>query len=134
MLCRNAEHSSRILPFADKTRHFVIQQKFDAFCPGTVFQRPNKTGSRSVVWTFQARAFGPNRMIFPRRRVSQIVPALVVRGDILEVRTVGYQKFVSRGAMIGEGAHHRAIVIPVIGPAVGLHDRPVREIAKNQVG
>jgi hypothetical protein len=36
--------------------------------------------------------------------------------------------------MIGESAHHRAVVIPVIGPAVGLHDGPVCEIAENQVG
>ena len=36
--------------------------------------------------------------------------------------------------MIGKRAHHRTVVVTVIRPAVGLHDRPVSEVRENRVG
>src|SRR5215813_12289799 len=73
-------------------------------------------------------------MILSRCRVPQIVPALIVGRDILESRAVGHQKLVSRRTMISKRAHYRAVVIPVIWPAVRLNDGPVREIPENQFG
>jgi hypothetical protein len=70
-------------------------------------------------------------MIFPRRRVSNIVTALVVRRDVLELHPVLQEKFIGQRAMIGEGAHHRPVVVAVIRPAVILHDGPVGEIRED---
>ena len=44
------------------------------------------------------------------------------------------QPVIGRDILIGEGAHHFAVVIAVIRKAVGLHDRPVGVVQEHEVG
>ncbi len=53
--------------FTDYAGHFVVQQELDALGASAIFQRSDDPCSRSVIRTFIAGAFGPKRMIFPRR-------------------------------------------------------------------
>jgi hypothetical protein len=73
-------------------------------------------------------------MIFARRRIARAVCAGIVRRDVFELDAIGHQEFVGGGAMIGEGPHDSTVVVPVIRPAIGLHDGPVRQVSKNDIG
>src|SRR6185436_1119096 len=44
------------------------------------------------------------------------------------------QPLIGRGAVVGEGADDFAVVVAVIGEAVGLHHGPVGEVVEQQVG
>jgi hypothetical protein len=79
------------------------------------------------------RAVGPECMIFAWRRVARVVRADIVRGDLFKLDAIGHQKFVRGGAMIGERPHDSSVIIPVIRPAVGLYDGPVRQVGKDEV-
>jgi hypothetical protein len=44
------------------------------------------------------------------------------------------EPFERRRAVVGERPDDLAIVVPVVGKAIGLDDRPVREVAEEQIG
>src|SRR3989304_9912538 len=57
----------------------------------------------------------------------------IVRGFIREFDAIGYQKFVGRSTIIGKGTDNGSVVVPEIGGAVGLYDRPVCQIREDEV-
>ena len=69
--------------------HFVIQQKLHALGARARFQRPDHARSAGGVGTFQPRALGPERMIFPRRRVAGGRRAMIVRRLIGKLDAIG---------------------------------------------
>src|SRR5205823_2993677 len=101
--------------------------------PGACLQWPHQTCSASAAWTPEARAVGPERMIFARRRVARAMRADIIWGYLFELDTIGSQQFVCGGAMIRERPHDSAVIVPVIRPTVGLHDGPVRQVGKDEV-
>src|SRR5258705_10082050 len=48
-------------------------------------------------------------------------------------RALSSQQFVGGGAMIRERPHDGSVIVPVIRPAVGLHDGPVCQVGKDEV-
>src|SRR5262249_58164625 len=58
---------------------------------------------------------------------------MIVWSVIRKLHSVGQQEFVDKRAMIGERPHHRAIVVAVIRPTVGLDYRPISEIREDRV-
>ncbi len=113
--------------------HFVVEQKSHALLARARFQRPHHRSAVGRVGTLQPGALGPDRMIFPRRRIAGRRRALVVRRFIGKLDAVLEQKLERDGAVIGEGAHDRAIIVTEIGRAVGLDDRPIGEVGKYRV-
>src|SRR3989338_3585745 len=57
----------------------------------------------------------------------------IVRGFIREFDAIGYQKFVGRSTIIGKGTDNGSVVVPEIGGADGLYDRPAFQIRAGQV-
>ncbi len=84
VLGADTDHRAALLPLADEAGHLVVEQKLHALFARAVFQWPNHSGAWPRVGTFEAGAFGPKGMILPRRRIAQIVTALIVGRDRLE--------------------------------------------------
>ena len=127
-------HRAALLPLADETGHFVIEQKLHALGARAVFQWPDHARAWPVVRTFVAGAFGPKGVILARRGIARVVTALIVGRDRFELDAVAEEKFIGRRAMIGERAHHFAVVVTEIRPAVVLHHGPVGQIGEYRIG
>ena len=73
-------------------------------------------------------------MIGSRRGITDGVAAATIRRFIHKDDSLRDQPFVGRSGVIGEGADDFAVVVAVIGEAVGFDDRPVGEVGEQDVG
>ena len=69
-----------------------------------------------------------------RHRVAHRVAATRVRCLVDEHHAVRHQPFVGGDAVVGESSDDLAIVVAVVGKAVGFDDRPIGEVVEHQVG
>ena len=75
-----------------------------------------------------------------RRRASRAAPSCRprcrpgVRRLVDEDHAMRDQPLIGGGAVVGEGADDLAIVVAVVGKAVGFDHRPIGEVAEQQVG
>jgi hypothetical protein len=67
-------------------------------------------------------------------RIADRVAAARVRSLVHENHAVRDQPFVGGDAVVGEGADDLAIVVAIIGEAVGFDHRPVGEVVEQQIG
>ena len=67
-------------------------------------------------------------------RIADRVAVQGVRRPVDEDYPVRDQKIVGGGAIVGEGTDDLAVIVAVIGKAIGLDYRPIGKVAEQQVG
>src|SRR5579871_132398 len=139
---RDSKHPPRGEVLAHQVCHTMLQEDLHAQLPRSDLERPDEPdarggsclalrGDRSA--RLILRPCHRRRMVLARSRVSGRARAAVVRGAVDEDHPMGHEPFERRRALIGEGADDLTVVVTVVREAVGLDDRPVSQIGKEQV-
>ncbi len=121
----------------------MLQQNLHAGFVGRRFERPHQAvaGARrhppfrlDRLAGLHQRIVQVERMRFARRRVADRAAAEIVGSLVEKDDAVRAQPFERRGAMVGEGANELAVVVPIVGEAIRLNDRPIGQIAEHEIG
>ena len=123
-------------------RHLVFEQDFDAAFFRGLDQRIHQAGADRVGPSLlrghgfsgvRNRPVERHRMHLARDGVADRDAAALVRRLVRERHAVFKEPVVSGHIVVGEGAHDLAVVVAIVRRSVGLYNRPVGQVAEQQV-
>ena len=139
----DAEDASRIGLLAIERHHTVIEQDLDAGLFRRRLERTDEAVARrhGRLHLGVGRAAGLHHrpvhhrgVVLARHRIADRAAAQRVRRLVDEDDAVRHQPFEDIGAVVGEGADDLAVVVAIVGKAVGLDHRPIGQVAEQEVG